>query len=376
MTVPTLPTVPTLAAGPGLPAGPRNSLLDVAGLSVGHHQRTGEGWLTGTTVVLADDEGAVAGTDVRGGGPGTRETDLLDPCNLVDRVHAVTLSGGSAFGLAAADGVMRWLLEQRRGLSLWGEPDHVVPIVPGAVIFDLGRGGDWACTPDAGFGRAACEAAGARADIPLLGPHGAGTGGQVGGGLRGGLGTASAVLPGGATVAALVVLNAVGSTVDPRTGELYGAPSLVEGDLVLPGLPPRSALRRPDPEDVQAWARGLADAAPGGPPRTLATTIGVVATDLTLSEAQSRRLAMSGHDGMARAIQPAHTMYDGDTLFGLSTCRRPQADALELHHALQAAAEVVTRAIVRATLAAEPVTTPAGTWPSYLGLFPGAVAAG
>ncbi|GAA5163687.1 P1 family peptidase [Ornithinimicrobium tianjinense] len=358
---------------PALPAGPRNSLLDVAGLTVGHHQRTGEGWLTGSTVVLADGEGAVAGTDVRGGGPGTRETDLLDPCNLVDRVHAVSLSGGSAFGLAAADGVMRWLLEQGRGLGMWA-PGQVVPIVPGAVIFDLGRGGEWGATPDASFGRAACEAAGDGHDIPLLGPVGAGTGGQVAGGLRGGLGTASAVLPGGATVAALVVLNAVGSTVDPRTGELYGARSLVEGDLDLPGIPHGAALRAPDPAELdEATRRAAASPDAHGTPRSLATTIGVVATDLTLTEAQARRLAMSGHDGMARAIQPAHTMYDGDTLFGLATCRREPADPLTVHHALQAAAEVVTRAIVRATLAAEPVTTPAGTWRSYREAFPSAV---
>lgn len=363
---------------PDLPAGPTNSLRD-AGLHIGHHERTGDGWLTGTTVVLAPPGGAVAGVDVRGGGPGTRETDLLDPSNLVDRVHAITLSGGSAFGLAASDGVMRWMLDEGRGFEM-GEPGQVVPIVPGAVIFDLGRGGEWGATPDPAFGRAACEDAtrpfadgGGGGRPPALGNVGAGTGAQVAGGLKGGTGGASAVLPGGATVAALVVLNAVGSTVDPATGELYGAGSLVDGDLDLPGMPSPVSLRRPAPEEVEAARRRAAELGDEGLPRSLATTIGVVATDLTLSRAQARRLAMTGHDGMARAIRPAHTMFDGDTLFGMATCEREVPDPLALHHALHASAEVVTRALVRATLAAESVTTPVSTWRSYREAFPSAL---
>ncbi|MGD8150790.1 P1 family peptidase [Ornithinimicrobium sp. Y1694] len=356
---------------PHLPAGPTNSLLDVPGLTVGHHHQVGEGWLTGTTVVLAPPEGAVAGADVRGGGPGTRETDLLDPCNLVERVHAVTLSGGSAFGLAAADGVMRWLLEEVRGFPM-GAPGHVVPIVPGAVIFDLGRGGEWSATPDASFGRAA--AAAATADELPLGVVGAGTGAQVAGGLKGGIGSASATLPGGGVVACLVVLNAVGSTVDPNSGELYGARHLVDGDLDLPRMPPLTSLRTPDPAEVEAARARAVELGAEGLPRTLATTIGVVATDLTLTESQAQRLAMSGHDGMARAIAPAHTMFDGDTLFGLATCARAAPDPLAFHHALHASAEVVTRALVRATLAADTVTTSAGTWRAYRDAFPSAMA--
>ncbi|TQM91195.1 putative pantetheine hydrolase [Ornithinimicrobium humiphilum] len=362
--------------------GPTNSVVDVAGLAVGSTSRVGDGWLTGSTVVLAPPEGAVAGGDVRGGGPGTRETDLLDPCNLVDRVHAISLSGGSAFGLAAADGVMRWLLGQGCGFPM-GAPDRLVPIVPGAVIFDLGRGGRWDATPDATFGAAACEDAQRARDTgsdgyaapPALGAVGAGTGGQVAGGLKGGLGSASVVLPDGSTVAALVVLNAVGSTVDPRTGELYGASRLLPGDLEgLPGVPSGAGLRTPYPQEVEAARARAVELGAEALPRTLATTIGVVATDATLGCAQARRLAMSGQDGLARAILPAHSMFDGDTLFGLATGGRPAPDPLGFHQMLEAAADVVTRAIVRATLAADSVTTPEGTWRSYREAFPSALA--
>ncbi len=364
-----------------LSAGPTNSIADVAGLAVGHHQQVGEGWLSGSTVVLAPPEGAVAGVDVRGGGPGTRETDLLDPCNLVERVHAVCLSGGSAFGLAAADGVMRRLLEQGRGLPMGG-PGEVVPIVPAAVIFDLGRGGRWDATPDATFGAAACDdaaralAAGqdGHALPPALGGVGAGTGGQVAGGLKGGIGSASLVLADGTTVAALVVLNAVGSTVDLRSGLLHGAARLLREDLEgLPGMAPGAALRTPDPGEVAAARARAVELGSEALPRSLATTIGVVATDATLSKAQARRLAMAGQDGLARAVLPAHSMFDGDTLFGLATCGRGAPDSLALHRLLEGSADVVTRAIVRATLAADGVTTPAGTWRSYRQALPSAV---
>ncbi|MDO5740511.1 MAG: P1 family peptidase [Ornithinimicrobium sp.] len=359
-----------------LTPGATNTLTDVEGLRVGHHQRTGEGYLTGTTVVLCPPEGALAGVDVRGGGPGTRETDLLDPSNLVDRVHAVTLSGGSAFGLAAADGAMRWLFERGRGFDVHGTGEgHVVPIVPAAVIFDLGRGGRWGATPGQEFGALACADAEAASTAQQLGCLGAGTGAQVAGGLKGGIGAASAVLPDGTVIAALMVLNAVGSTVDPRTGELYGARHLLPGDLDdIPGLA-RGATLRPPAADEVARSRELAlDAGADGRPRTLATTIGVVATDVALSTTQCRRLAMSGHDGMARAVVPVHTMYDGDTIFGLSTARRGPADPLTFHLLQHAAGEVVTRALVRATLAAASVTTPAGSWRSYPDAFPSALA--
>lgn len=354
--------------------GATNSLVDVAGLRVGQHTRTGEGWLTGTTVVLAPDEGVVAGVDVRGGGPGTRETDLLDPRNLVERVHAICLSGGSAFGLAAADGVMRDRYAAGVGFPL-GAPGEVVPIVPAAVIFDLGRGGDFTAMPDASFGEAACAAA--SADSPELGVVGAGTGGQAGG-LKGGVGSASVRLPGGATVAALVAVNAVGSCVDPHTGELYGARHLAPVDLQGMGLqgegptgdtayrlsaPTAQELRSAEAE-VQQSPLARRD------PSVLATTIGVIATDVALTKAQCARVAGSGHDGMARAINPIHTMYDGDTLFALATGAKVAPSAEEFHVLLTAAAEVVTRAIVRGMLASRTVTTPAGTWRGYLDAFP------
>ena len=361
-------------------AGARNDLTDVAGLAVGHHGRVGEGWLTGTTVVLAPPEGAVGGVDVRGGGPGTRETDLLDPLNLVERVHAVALSGGSAFGLAAADGVMRRLYAEGRGFPMGG-PGQVVPIVPGAVVFDLGRGGDFGAFPDATFGENACAAAlsaqRANEHPPLgQGSVGAGTGTQAGG-LRGGIGSASAVLDtegGPVTVAALVVVNAVGSTVDPATGELWGARHLLAADLHgLPGWPAGVLPARPGPSDLDAARRAATEpSSTSGVPRTLATTIGVVATDADLTKARCARLAGSGHDGMARAISPIHTMFDGDTLFGLSTGGRPAPDPAAFHLMLHAAGEVVTRSVVRAMLAAGSVTTPAGTWRSYREAFPSA----
>ncbi|WP_131105878.1 P1 family peptidase [Ornithinimicrobium sufpigmenti] len=358
-------------------AGPRNDLADVTGLAVGHHQRTGDGWLTGTTVVLAPPEGAVGGVDVRGGGPGTRETDLLDPRNMVERVHAVTLTGGSAFGLASADGVMRHLYAEGRGFPMGG-PGQVVPIVPGAVVFDLGRGGDFGTFPGADFGEAACAAAlqaQAADEHPALaqGSVGAGTGTQTGG-LRGGVGSASVVIGGAVTVAALVVVNAAGSAVDPATGEMWGARHLLEADVHgIPGWPDGTLPGRPHPEDLEASRRAAAEAnAAGAMPRTLATTIGVVATDATLTKAQCARLAGSGHDGMARAVSPIHTMFDGDTLFGLSTAQSTAPDPATFHQMLHAVGEVVTRAIVRAMLGAESVTTPAGTWRSYRDAFPSA----
>lgn len=345
--------------------GPTNSLLDVPGLRVGHADRRGDGWLTGTTVVLAPAEGAVAGVDVRGGGPGTRETDLLDPRNLVDRVHAVVLSGGSAFGLATADGVMQALAADGIGFGV-GAPGEVVPIVPAAVVFDLGRGGVFANRPDAGFGRQAYDDArsAAAASGVRQGVVGAGTG-AVAGGLKGGVGTASVLLPdqdgqddpdhpdhpdgGGTVLAALVVVNAVGSCVDPRTGELYAA---------------RFGL--PDEFPDVPVARTLPPTVPGGDPVAVprATTIGVIATDATLTKAQCAKLAGIGHDGLARAIRPVHTMLDGDTLFALSTGNRPAPDLLQFQALLHAAGDCVTRAVGHAVLAATTVETPAGRWPA------------
>lgn len=369
---------------PELVPGPTNTLADVLGLHVGHHHKADDGYLTGTTVVLCPPEGAVGGIDVRGGAPGTRETDLLDPVNMVERVHAVSLSGGSAFGLAAADGVMRELFALGRGFPMGGPASgDVVPIVPAAVVFDLGRGGVFGAAPDGDFGRAAlaealeCErrcgdVGGVPPAVPL-GSVGAGTGAQAGG-LRGGVGSASAICPDGSTVAALVVVNAVGSAVDPRTGILWGVDHLLPEDVVgLPGWASGVIPVPPSAADVEAAHRAAELANPtSAVPRTLATTIGVVATDAALTKAQCARMSGSGHDGMARAINPIHTMFDGDTLFGLSTGLRDAPDPASFHALLHQAGEVVTRAVVRAMLAARPVTTDAGTWRGYAQAFPSA----
>ena len=353
---------------PAIRPGRTNTLTDVGGIRVGHATRIGDGWLTGTTVVLPPDEGAVAGVDVRGGGPGTRETDLLDPRNMVERVHAVVLAGGSAFGLAAADGVMQRLAAAGVGFPV-GAPGQVVPIVPAAVIFDLGRGGDFGKRPDASSGNDAYVVA--SAGPVAQGCVGAGTGARAGG-LKGGVGSASAVLVDGTTVAALVVVNAIGSTVDPATGELYAA------RFGLPGeFPPlRRAARAELDEareraDQQARATGLGYA--------LATTIGVIATDATLTKAQCAKVSGIGHDGLARAIRPVHTMFDGDTLFTLATGARGAGgipDPMRLHALLDAAGDCVTRAVGHAMLAATSVSTPAGDVRSLREALPSAFADG
>jgi len=345
----------------GLRPGPTNGLLDVADLRVGHAQRVGDGWLTGTTVVLAPADGAVGGVDVRGGGPGTRETDLLDPRNLVERVHAVVLSGGSAYGLAAADGVMTRLRTAGHGFPV-GVPGAVVPIVPGAVVFDLGRGGDWRATPDATFGEAAYDDA-QRGGAVATGCVGAGTGTRVGG-LKGGVGTASTVLPDGTAVAALAVVNAVGSPVDLSTGELYGARHLLPGEV--------SGLRAPDRADLDAALAAAAALPQPTPP--LATTIGVLATDRTLTKAQCQKLAGIGHDGLARAIDPVHTMFDGDTVFTLATCTGAAPDPFAFHALLAAAGDCFSRAVVHGVLDATTVDTPTGSLRCYRDAFPSAFA--
>jgi L-aminopeptidase/D-esterase-like protein len=414
--------------------GPTNSLVDVAGLRVGHAHRVGGGHRTGTTVVLTPLEGAVAGVDVRGAAPGTRETELLDPRNLVERVHAVVLTGGSAYGLAAASGVMDRLADAGIGFPVAG---GVVPIVPAAVIFDLGRGGTFRAVPDAGLGTAAYDAAttphppipDGGTPPPLAGPGGtllpdvgnahahphlrgtetpdggdvrtrlhvrgaetsdggdlhtrlslggtatqnggrpsppssqgtasptasgsigAGTGAMAGG-MAGGVGTASAVLPDGSTVAALVVANPVGSVLDPADGTLAGARYGLPGEF--------DHLRPPTRQEIEAWK----------PEKTPSfnTTIGVVATDRTLTKAQCGKLAAVAHDGLARAIRPAHTMTDGDTIFALAACARPAPTQDEFQDVLAAAADVFSRAVAHAILAA---TGREGA-PAYLDVFPSA----
>ncbi|MFI1293062.1 P1 family peptidase [Streptomyces sp. NPDC020792] len=336
-----------------------DALTDVEGLRVGHATRAGGGWLTGTTVVLAPEGGAVAAVEVRGGGPGTKETDALDPRNLVRTVEAVVLTGGSAYGLDAASGVMAWLEERGRGVRVGPEPSHVVPVVPAACVFDLGRGGDFRARPDAATGRAAVEAAAASeagGRVPE-GCVGAGTGAAVGP-LKGGVGTASTVLDSGITVAALAVANAVGSAVDPETGVLYG--ELFQGPVNYPEARVHEAARR-----------RLAEAAARNAPPPLNTTLAVVATDADLTKAQAQKLAGTAHDGIARAVRPVHLLNDGDTVFVLATGARPldPGSPLALNEILAAGADQVTRAIVRAVRAAEAVTGPGGDWPAYEELY-------
>ena len=320
------------------PSGPRNDVTDVEGVCVGHHTLpTG---LSGVTV-LVPPPGSTGGVDVRGAAPGTRETDLLDPVNLVTAVDAVVLAGGSAFGLAAADGVMAALEADGRG---WPVRGGVVPIVPAAVIFDLGRGSDGSAVtrPTAADGRAAYESR--TSDPVTLGCVGAGAG-AVCGGLRGGVGSASAVLPSGATVAALVVANPAGSVLDPVTGELYAARhALPEDDLHL-GEVDEEALAAY--REIQRERRAALEIG-------TATTLAIVVTDLALTKAECTRLATVGHDGLARAIDPVHTMFDGDTVFGLATGTRGVPSPLETYDLLEAAATCVARAIGRAARAAHP----------------------
>jgi L-aminopeptidase/D-esterase-like protein len=324
---------------------PAGSLTDVAGIRVGHHHRVGRGWRTGTTAILTP-AGATAGVDVRGGGPGTRETDLLRPENLVQQVHGICLTGGSAYGLAAAHGVMRWLEAGGNGFSVGQEPHQIVPIVPGAVIFDLGRGGAFTNRPDESFGHRAAAAARARPEAN--GSVGAGAGAMAGG-LRGGLGSASCTLEDGIVVAALAVVNAAGSVLDP--------------DTALPWETAGFRLRRPSRDDRAALAAALEAARPPQP-QPLNTTIGVVATTARLTKAECTKISAVAHDGMARAIRPVHSMFDGDTVFTLATGVDELPDAANtgfrsegtrpaaLNRILDAAAQCFAAACTQALLSA------------------------
>jgi L-aminopeptidase/D-esterase-like protein len=350
--------------GVDLRPGPTNSLTDVPGIRVGHATRREPGWLTGTTVVVAPDGGCAAGVDARGGAPGTRETDLLDPRNLVDRVNAVVLTGGSAFGLSAADGVMHSLYADGLGWPM-GEPGEVVPIVPAAVLFDLGRGGEFATHPGPAEGAAAYAAA--SSGPVALGTVGAGTGAKSGI-LKGGVGSASAVLPDGTTVGALVAVNAFGSSLDLATGELY-AVRLGLGDEF-------AGLRTPSPEEAAAHregvARELAEAQAKAARPGTATVIGVIATDAALTKAQCQKLAGIGHDGLARAVSPVHTLLDGDTLFALATGDRPGPELPGLVALMEVASDCVARAVAHAVLSATPVSTPGIDLQCYRDAFPSA----
>jgi L-aminopeptidase/D-esterase-like protein len=341
-------------------------LRDVPGVGLGHATRHGDGALTGVTVVLPPP-GTVGSVDVRGGGPGTHETDALDPTTLVAVVDAVTLTGGSAFGLAAATGVQAWLEEQGRGFAVGDPADPrrlVVPIVPAACVFDLGRGGDPSARPDAALGRAAVVAAAEGAE-PVRGNVGAGTGALVAGQrLRGGAGSASLAgpahgLPPGVVVGAAAVVNALGDPVDPATGVLLGA-GFVPPGLARPG--------RPAAQEAERLA-GLMTPTPGR--GGTATTLAVVVTNARLDAAQCRRTATAGHDGIARALRPAHTLFDGDTVFALATSQ-VEVSLPGIVAVQAAAADAVLLAVLDGLLAARAVTTPAVTVSGYLDICPSA----
>jgi L-aminopeptidase/D-esterase-like protein len=324
-----------LAAGLGMrpadggtdtPPSTGGGLTDVSGLRVGHFTHTRRP--TGCTVVLAD-AGAVCGVDVRGGAPGTRETDLLDPVSTVSEVHAIVLAGGSAFGLEAATGVVRFLEEKGIGFPVGVGR---VPIVPAAILFDLAVG-DWTIRPDAAAGYEAARTASAGPVVE--GSVGAGAGATVGKmfgmerAMKGGVGSASVRLPDGAVVAALVAVNAWGDVVDPASGR------------ILAGA--RGADQRKPAGAVEAILGGHA---PGRPLDGQNTSIGVVATNVALSKSEATKVAQMAHDGLARTIRPVHTPWDGDTLFALSTGAVKLAQPAFVVGVL--AAEVVARAVLSA----------------------------
>jgi L-aminopeptidase/D-esterase-like protein len=323
---PAPPKRPTRRAGAG-------AITDVAGVEVGHFTDTRRP--TGCTVVMVR-EGAVAGVDVRGAAPGTRETDLLAPTHLVERVHAILLSGGSAWGLDAATGVVQWLEEQGVGFPVG--PVRL-PLVPGAVLFDL-LVGDAAIRPDAAAGYRACELASAKA--PAEGNVGAGAGAVVGKvfgmerGMKAGIGTASVTVD-GITVGAIVACNALGDVIDPATAQVLAGARSRNGKTLADTR--RALLAGEPPKPLLAGTN---------------TTIGVIATDAVITKVQASRLATVGHDGLARSINPVHTMSDGDTLFALGTGRAGRSIGMLLLGTM--AAEAVALAVVRAVHAARSVT--------------------
>jgi L-aminopeptidase/D-esterase-like protein len=323
-----------------------NAITDVPGVEVGQAQD--ETALTGCTVILCR-KGAVGGVDVRGSAPGTRETDLLDPINLVDKVHAIVLAGGSAFGLDAATGVMKYLSEQKIGYGLGATR---VPIVPAAILFDLGIG-KIKRYPDAEMGYSAVSAA--KSGPILEGNIGAGTGATVGkifgisGAMKSGLGSASIVIGGSIVVGAIVAVNAFGDVLDPLTGQIIaGARPTKIGPLKLGG-----SNQFADTLKVMGTMTGrtILSLATGGN-----TVIGVVATNAKLDKSQATKVAQMSHDGLARVIRPAHTMLDGDTIFALSTGQK-KADVSSVG---AYAAEALELAIISALKAA----TPAGGLPA------------
>jgi len=326
--------------------GPNNLITDVPGLLVGNAE---DRHIKSGVTVLTATQPFTAAVHVMGGAPGTRETDALAPENLVERVDALVLSGGSALGLAAASGVADALRAAGRGFDVGGQN---VPIVPGAILFDLLNGGnkDWDENPYHALGRDALDTA----DVPFaLGSVGAGTGATTAN-FKGGLGSASLVLPTGHTVGALVAVNALGSAVVGGGPHFWAAPFEMDGEFG--GLGPA-----PEHESATFPATKL------GPARN--TTIAIVATDAALTQAQAKRMATAAHDGMARALVPSHTPMDGDLVFAAATGARPLGDAvadtLMLGHA---AATTLARAIARGVHAATPA--PGDLLPCWSERFP------
>jgi L-aminopeptidase/D-esterase-like protein len=313
----------------------KNSITDVPGIEVGHAQD--DDALTGVTAILCR-KGAVAGVDQRGGAPGTRETDLLSPVNLVEKVHAVMLAGGSAFGLDAAAGVMRYLEEQKVGFDVGVAR---VPIVPAAILFDLALGrADIRPTPEMGYRAAAAASGGTLVE----GNVGAGTGASVGkifgmaGAMKSGLGTASIEIGGGVIVGALVAVNAFGDVVDPHRAEIVaGARSIHVGPLTV-GADPYFA-------NTIETLKSFAGRTIMGLSTRSNTVIGVVATNASFTKAEATKMAQMAQDGLARTIRPAHTMLDGDTVFALATGQKSADVSIVGAFAAEAFAQACLRAV-------------------------------
>jgi L-aminopeptidase/D-esterase-like protein len=337
-------TVPPQAASTTLaPTGGRG-LTEVHGIKVGHYTLTARP--TGCTVILVDGEGVPGGVSQRGGAPGTRETDLLDPLNMVDKVNAIVLSGGSAFGLDAAMGTVRWLEERNVGYKTGG---GVVPIVPSAILFDLPFGGQPNVRPTSECGYKAADAAttgpvaegnvgaGAGATVGKMGgavEHPGYPGGRLGP-MKGGVGSAAITLPNGLVVAAIVAVNSVGDIIDPDTGQVVAGARTPDGKLA----------------DVRKLLRAGAISRRQASRPAENTTIGLVATNARLSKVEVNRLALMADDGLARAINPSHTPGDGDTVFALATGRWTGEASVTVIGTL--AAEAMAEAIVRAVSMAE-----------------------
>ena len=321
--------------------GPQNLITDIAGLKVGH--ATDEAIRTGVTVLLCES-GWAAAVDVRGGGPGTRETDALAPENLVGRAHAVVLAGGSVFGLAAADGVTSALSAQGSGLQ-WRPGSPSIPIVPCAVLHDLGNGGDknWGLSPP--YRDLGLRAAGAAQRDFALGSFGAGRG-ALAGMRKGGIGSASLDLQGGLLVGALVAVNSVGSALMPDGKTYWAWPFELEKEFGGGG-PPTSTMDSSNPAPDEARLLAIGRLRPG-----VNTTIAVVACNADLSSVECKRVAMMAQDGIARAIRPAHTPFDGDTVFALAGAELALDESLlraaHIARIGSAAADCLARAVARA----------------------------